>query len=93
MRKEFNAIICRNLVKVRMSLKYSQNTIANALHIKQPSYARMESGRTRISADQLGVLANFYNVPVHIFFADTYCLAQLPRQPSVLFSIKGHNPL
>lgn len=52
-------------------MSYSQDRVARELQIKQPSYARMESGRTRISADQLGMLAAFYQVPIHIFFIDT----------------------
>lgn len=67
-RNHLNAIISRNLLLVRQQRRLSQSEIAAVLHIKQPSYNRMESGKTHISADQLAMLAEFYQLPITAFF-------------------------
>lgn len=63
-------LISRNLLRIRTQKRCSQGEIANILRIKQPSYNRIESGRTRISADQLAVLAIYYEISVDYFFKD-----------------------
>ncbi len=69
-RDSLNTLISKNLIVVRNQKRFSQNEIAAILRIKQPSYNRMESGKTRVSADQLAVLAEFYGLPVDFFFSD-----------------------
>jgi len=61
-------IICANLVRIRVSRRYSQREISSVLSIKQPSYRNIEMGHTLISAAQLAVLANFYRLPVALFY-------------------------
>ncbi|MEC3882043.1 helix-turn-helix domain-containing protein [Parapedobacter sp. 10938] len=67
-RNRLNTIISRNLLLVRQERRFSQSYIATVLAIKQPSYNRMESGRTHISADQLALLAEFYELPINVFY-------------------------
>jgi len=67
-RNRLNTIISRNLLLVRQQRRFSQSDIATVLAIKQPSYNRMESGKTHISADQLALLAEFYELPITAFF-------------------------
>ena len=67
-RNRLNVIISRNLLQIRQQRRFSQSEIATVLAIKQPSYNRMESGKTHISADQLALLAEFYDLPVSVFF-------------------------
>lgn len=60
--------IITNLIKVRISKRYSQERIADTLDIKQSSYNKMEAGTTRISSEQLGILAVFYQVDICDFY-------------------------
>ena len=78
-RNRLNTIISRNLLLIRQERRYSQNDIATVLTIKQPSYNRMESGRTHISADQLALLAEFYRLPVSVFFEPCKTLSKKLR--------------
>jgi len=70
-RNHLNAIISRNLLLVRQQRRLSQTEVAAVLRIKQPSYNRMESGKTHISADQLAMLAEFYDLFVAAFFNES----------------------
>ncbi len=70
MENHLNAIISKNLMRIRIARKYTQGQIADALQIKQPSYNKMENGRTRINAEQLWILATFYRVSMEIFFLE-----------------------
>jgi len=67
-------IICANLVRMRVSRRYSQREISSVLSIKQPSYGNIERGHTLISAAQLAVLANFYRLPVALFYQEDMAL-------------------
>lgn len=60
--------ICTNLLKIRLYKRYSQERIATVLEIKQSSYNKMEGGQTRISSEQLGILAEFYKINVGAFY-------------------------
>lgn len=60
--------ICINLLKIRIHKRYSQEHIASVLDIKQSSYNKMEGGQTRISSEQLGMLAEFYDVNICTFY-------------------------
>ncbi|SEN74330.1 hypothetical protein SAMN05216436_1216 [bacterium A37T11] len=62
--------ISSNLVKLRNLNRYSQDQIAAVLSIKQPSYCEMESSVTKIRAEQLYILANFYKISIESFFCD-----------------------
>ncbi|TYR36355.1 helix-turn-helix domain-containing protein [Sphingobacterium phlebotomi] len=57
-------------MKIRIGKRYSQEHIASVLDIKQPSYHKMEGGLTRISGEQLGVLAEFYKVNICFFYRE-----------------------
>ncbi|MFC7526928.1 helix-turn-helix domain-containing protein [Parapedobacter sp. GCM10030251] len=53
---------------MRVSRRYSQREISSVLSIKQPSYGNIERGHTLVSAAQLAILADFYRVPVALFY-------------------------
>ena len=42
----------------------TQQKVVDLLHIGQITYADYESGKTRISIDNIMILAKFYNVPM-----------------------------
>lgn len=48
--------------ELREDFSFSQQKIANLLHIGQRTYSDYESGKTRIPVDSLLILAQFYNV-------------------------------
>src|SRR3546814_20513423 len=68
MATKINKILSTNLVRIRLSNRYSQKEISEVLGITQPSYNRMESGTTCIRAERLYKLAQFYEVLVDLFF-------------------------
>lgn len=70
MENHLDAIISKNLMKIRVERNYTQLQIANVLRIKQPSYNRIECGRTRVSATHLWVLAAFYDVSLLMFYVE-----------------------
>ena len=48
--------------ELREDNRYTQQNIADILHIGQRTYADYESGKTRIPVDSLLILAKYYNV-------------------------------
>ena len=48
--------------EIREDNRYTQQNIADILHIGQRTYADYESGKTRIPVDSLLILAKHYNV-------------------------------
>ena len=48
--------------ELREDNNYTQQNIADILHIGQRTYSDYESGKTRIPIDSLIILAKFYNV-------------------------------
>lgn len=49
---------------LREDADYTQQNVANLLHVGQRTYSDYESGKTRIPIDSILVLAKFYNVSV-----------------------------
>ena len=48
--------------EIREDKSLTQQKVADLLHIRQRTYADYESGKTRISVDNLMILARFYIV-------------------------------
>jgi len=53
-----------NIRKMRINRELSQENVAFNLKISQSSYAKMESGQSKLSIERLYQLAVFFNVPV-----------------------------
>ncbi len=51
---------------IREDRNFTQQNIADILHVGQRTYADYESGKTRIPVDSLLILAKYYNVSVDI---------------------------
>lgn len=49
---------------IREDRNFTQQNIADILHVGQRTYADYESGKTRIPVDSLLILAKYYNVSV-----------------------------
>lgn len=62
MDKNLNGVVTANLIRLRLENDYSQQKIANILKISQPSYNRIESGKTQLSLVFSYRLSRFYNV-------------------------------
>ena len=56
--------VIRNIRRLRLDRELSQENVAFNLQISQSSYAKLESGHSRLSIDRLYQLAVFFNVPV-----------------------------
>jgi transcriptional regulator with XRE-family HTH domain len=56
--------VLRNIRKMRINRELSQENVAFNLKISQSTYAKMESGQSKLSIDRLYQLAVFFNVPV-----------------------------
>ncbi|MHA8081659.1 helix-turn-helix domain-containing protein [Aquirufa regiilacus] len=56
--------VIRNIRKIRIDRELSQENVAFNLKISQSSYAKLESGQSRLSIDRLYQLAVYFNVPV-----------------------------
>lgn len=58
-------------VKVRLireENKLKQEQVASVLGVKRSTYCSYETGRRKISAKKLKALANFYRIPINVFF-------------------------
>ena len=62
MNTQINEILICNLRRLRHKHRYSQQDIAAVLSISQPSYNRIESGKTELRLAFIYKLARFYNV-------------------------------
>lgn len=56
--------IIRNIRRLRLDRELSQENVAFNLKISQSSYAKLESGQSKLSVDRLYQLAVYFNVRV-----------------------------
>lgn len=56
--------VIRNIRKMRNNRELSQENVAFNLQISQSSYAKMESGQSKLSVDRLYELASFFKISV-----------------------------
>ena len=56
--------VLQNIRKLRLDREFSQEYIAFNLQMSQSSYAKMESGQSKLCVDRLYQIANFFNVSV-----------------------------
>jgi transcriptional regulator with XRE-family HTH domain len=56
--------VIRNIRRMRLDRELSQENVAFNLQISQSSYAKLESGQSRLSIDRLYQLAVYFNVPI-----------------------------
>ncbi|HYM94149.1 MAG TPA: helix-turn-helix transcriptional regulator [Chitinophagaceae bacterium] len=68
-------IICEKLKFLREKNDYSQEDVADALHISQNTYSLLETGKTKLDIERLFEIAEFYKVPV-------YYLLDIPPAPA-----------
>ena len=55
-------IIHQKLKKLRETNGYSQEDVAEALHMAQNTYSRIETGKTKVDLELLHQFAEFYKV-------------------------------
>lgn len=65
---DVNSILTKNLIRLRVQNQFSQRDIAEVLKISQPSYNRIECGKTQLNLTFLYKLAKFYKVMADDFF-------------------------
>ncbi|MEP7317210.1 MAG: helix-turn-helix transcriptional regulator [Panacibacter sp.] len=59
-----NNYLRENLIYLRKSKKYNQNTFANLLNIKRSTYANWESGHSEPPMNAILHICNFLNIPL-----------------------------
>lgn len=57
--------ICKKLKSLRGKFGYSQQDVAEALHINQNTYSDIETGKIKIDIERLFAIAEFYKISVH----------------------------
>lgn len=67
-RDEIHNLICNNLKKLRLSMDASQMTFGSYAGISNRQYSKYESGKSRIHATHLFMIAEECNVDVVYFF-------------------------
>ena len=86
--KQLNTIISANLISIRNARRLSQREVAEVLSVKQSSYSNMETGITPISGVNLGLLADFYDIPVAWFFQNHRTAATDSRLPTGFYEMR-----
>lgn len=66
--------------EIREDHNFTQQAIANILHIGQRTYADYESGKTRIPIDNLLILAKYYNVSMDYISGASNIMKQYPKE-------------
>ena len=67
MKGNWKLSICQKLKDLRKKHGYSQEELAELLHIGQNTYSQLESGKTKIDIERLHQIAKLYKVPLHLF--------------------------
>lgn len=65
---------------IREDHSYTQQQIADILHVGQRTYSDYESGKTRIPVDSLLVLARFYNVSMDYITGASNIVTEYPKR-------------
>ncbi len=59
--------VCQNIRKLRINREWSQEYVAFNLQMSQSSYAKLESGQSKMSVDRLYQLAELFKLPMEEF--------------------------
>ena len=65
--------------EIREDNSFTQQKIADLLHIGQRTYSDYESGKTRIPIDSLLILARFYNVSMDYITGASDLRSEYPK--------------
>lgn len=65
-----NAIVAKNLKKLRETARYTQDEVALSLGITRSAYSNYESGDREAPYDVLENVSNFYGCDMSILFED-----------------------
>ncbi len=85
MERQFKKAICGNLLKLRVDRGYSQRHVGKVLMMSQPAYKKIEDGNTQINAVKLRLLADFYQLPVELFYRQGMVLDTGMYVPKTLY--------
>ena len=66
--------------ETREDNRFTQQKIADLLHIGQRTYADYESGKTRIPIDNILILAKFYNVSIDYITGASNVKTEYPKE-------------
>ncbi|RZG16731.1 XRE family transcriptional regulator [Pseudoalteromonas sp. CO342X] len=67
---DINLLICKQLKKLRGYKGASQGQFGAAIGVSNQQYSKFETGKNRIFAGQLYLLAQEYDVDINSFFYD-----------------------
>jgi hypothetical protein len=62
--------ILQNIRRLRISKEISQEAIANSLKMSQSSYAKLESGQTKLSLERYLLISVYFDVDKSVLLQD-----------------------
>lgn len=62
----FNQKLGQRIKELRLKYKYSQEDLASILSIPRPSYGQIEKGMRKVSAEELVLISQFFNLNVSL---------------------------
>ncbi len=68
--EQINALIAKNLRKLRLERGYSLQQLGDVLNCSNQQYSLFELNKNRIYASQLSLIAHFYGVELSSFFQE-----------------------
>ena len=69
---EYDLKMGKKIRDYRIILDYSQQELADHLKLTKQAISRIENGKRRITAQELEMIASFFDVPVAFFLTDDY---------------------
>lgn len=69
---EYDVKMGKKIRDYRIILDYSQQELADRLKLTKQAISRIENGKRRITAQELEMIASFFDVPVAFFLTDDY---------------------
>ena len=79
MKDELNMKYNERIRAIREDNDFTQQYIADLLHVGQRTYSDYESGKTRIPVDSLIILAQYYNVSMDYISGVSNIKKQFPE--------------
>lgn len=67
---EANSLICKQLKKLRINIGASQDQFGAIMGVTNQQYSKFETGKNRVFAGQLFLIAQEYQVDINKFFID-----------------------
>ena len=90
---EIDVLLGKSIARCRQKVGFTQEDLAQRLHVSKHTVMAFEEGRRRASASQLYEIAGYLDVTVEGFFEwlDTPVPIPAPAAPEASFGPEGHD--